>query len=76
MKKLYYIVFILFFIVGCRSNDPSGYPITSNLNSTNIIVVEGCEYFVVNAYASYTYVHKGNCKNKIHYENRLDSINQ
>lgn len=36
----------------------------------NVVVVEGCEYFVVNAYTSFTYVHKGNCKNPIHPENK------
>ena len=36
------------------------------LDSKNVIIVEGCEYYVVNAAVGFIYVHKGNCKNPIH----------
>lgn len=73
MKKLLLLfIFIVTIFVGCLK-DPSGNPLTIRLKSSNVIVVEGCEYFVVDAHSSYTYVHKGNCKNPIHYENRNSS---
>lgn len=42
----------------------------AELDPRNTVVVEGCEYFVIAAHGSFTYVHKGNCKNPIHPENR------
>lgn len=38
----------------------------SKLDPECITVVEGCQYFVVEASSSYTYIHKGNCNNPIH----------
>lgn len=42
---------------------------TGRLNSYCTVEVEGCEYFVIAAHGSFTYVHKGNCKNPIHIHN-------
>lgn len=39
------------------------------LNPNCTTVIEECEYFVVDAYGTCTYVHKGNCKNPIHIHN-------
>ena len=36
------------------------------LDPKNVIIVDGCEYYVVNAAVGFTYLHKGNCKNPIH----------
>lgn len=72
MKKLF-MLSLLVLVSGCgfEVSDDKGYnriiEPTAYLDSNNITVVEGCEYFVVDAYASKTYVHKGNCKNPIHY---------
>ena len=43
---------------------------TSRISVNSVIEVEGCEYFVINAHSSYTYLHKGNCKNPIHPYNK------
>jgi hypothetical protein len=40
------------------------------LNPNCTVVVEGCEYFMIYVSGSRTYVHKGNCKNPIHWENK------
>ena len=69
MKKILLIV-IIFSILGCEtetSTSPS-----SKLNSNSVVIVENCEYFKVNAYGSYTYVHKGNCNNPIHCYNNVE----
>lgn len=51
--------------------DGESFSPSSGLNLNHVIVVDGCEYFVVNAYTSYTYVHKGNCINPIHYQQNV-----
>lgn len=45
---------------------------STQLDTNHVIVVEGCEYFMVSSYAAYTYVHKGNCKNPIHCYNHVE----
>ena len=44
---------------------------TSGLNTIWVIEIDGCEYLKSNGPDStYTYTHKGNCKNLIHKENQ------
>lgn len=37
-------------------------------------VIEGCEYIKIGSGRARGYVHKGNCKNKIHPENTVDWV--
>ena len=67
MKKLSILFLVTF--VSClqtNENDVQCTPTGNDLNPQCVVVVEGCEYFRINAYTSYTYVHKGNCTNPIH----------
>lgn len=82
MKKILFILLLISGIlnIGCNRNvtyvDKHGniivtskiYP-SNTLNSYCTIEIEKCEYFIVNAYGSFTYMHKGNCKNPIHIYN-------
>lgn len=79
MKKraiLFLAIVLSLGMIGCKTTFPDEERGTIKLspnmylNPHNVIVVEGCEYFVVDAYGGFTYVHKGNCKNPIHPENR------
>lgn len=76
MKKLILLAIVALSLCGCaRIALPTKINgqtvlVSSIINPNNIIVVEGCEYFVISAHASFTYFHKGNCKNPIHPENK------
>lgn len=72
MKKLIpYIVCTLIFL-SCEDPHKPDYS-KKQLGETGVhvngtISIEGCEYLVVGTYYNYsTLVHKGNCKNPIHY---------
>lgn len=41
----------------------------ASLRPECVFTIDECEYYVVTSYLSFTYVHKGNCKNPIHPEN-------
>lgn len=75
MKKInenaWLIVFILFAIFGCLFGGCGEEYVSNNYHNSieTIVEIEGCEYFVLDAYGSYTICHKGNCKNPIHIEN-------
>jgi len=85
MKKIMFLVALLavFVLSGCIERkivqvvDKDGKVIeeydrpfpSMHLNPKCVSFVEGCEYFIVYADASRTYVHKGNCKNPIHIHN-------
>lgn len=66
MKKLS-ILFLVTFL-SCQQTNENGasYIYATDLNPQRIVIVEGCEYFKINEYTSYTYVHKGNCSNPVH----------
>lgn len=80
MKKLLLILIMsVFLFSSCKQSmenkNGEDMKIRCKIDSENVIVVEGCEYFVIAAYGSYTYLHKGNCSNPIHYC-KCDSICQ
>jgi hypothetical protein len=80
MKKLLLILTISVFLFSSCSSElvnknGEDMNLSCEINSKNVIVVEGCEYFVIAAYGSNTYLHKGNCSNPIHYC-KCDSICQ
>jgi hypothetical protein len=61
-------------LTGCPEENGDSSPRPHPFLQPNCVVVEdGCEYYVVSAYASNTFVHKGNCKNPIHPENWTDA---
>jgi len=76
MKAL--LVFLLILITSCRNEilftSKSKFEVLNEESKTaffsreilSIVTYEGCEYFVFDSYANYTFVHKGNCKNIIH----------
>ena len=69
MKRILKGVLIVLWLSSCGDKPRPGY----TLNPKVITTVEGCEYFIVDAHRSYTYVHKGNCSNPIHYPH-IDTI--
>lgn len=52
-------------MIGCSNySEPS-----NKINIAGETTIQGCEYFVVvTSYSYYVPVHKGNCKNPIHYK--------
>ena len=68
MKKLMmlFIMGLVFTSCNMRNSNGNEFSPDSQLDVSHVIVVDGCEYFVVDAYAALTYVHKGNCNNPIH----------
>ena len=52
---------------GCTNPDPKIVDTRTNeLLEQNIIVVDGCQYYVYRTYMHNGFVHKGNCNNPIH----------
>ena len=83
MKKLLLILTMSVFLLsscgkrGMVNKNGEDMNIRCKIDTNNVIVVEGCEYFVIAAYGSYTFLHKGNCSNPIHYcKCKCDSICQ
>lgn len=75
MKTKILFILLIGFLTSCNYSEPNkngeSFNPDMDLNQNSVIVVEGCEYYVVRAYASYTYVHKGNCSNPIHRQQNI-----
>ena len=84
MKKVTLILslFVMVIMIGCSSNNEEPkYKVTKTGTETSYssgdspdlsivgeTTIQGCEYFVVHTYWNNIPVHKGNCKNPIHYK--------
>lgn len=81
MKQVILILFILFglSVSGCMKADPNKIIAIGETVSNSEDVVEGtvilpdsCSYFQIRGLSStHTYVHRGDCKNRIHFHQNL-----
>jgi hypothetical protein len=57
-------------------NSLGAFPYNQRLDEMTVVVIDGCEYIVCNAYENkdITITHKGNCTNAIHYQVIHDTI--
>lgn len=70
MKNIFILTLTIILFSGCMvKGDSNEYVFASNnLSNENMVIFEGCEYFVISNYPPFkTFTHKGNCKNPIHY---------
>jgi len=69
MKKLLFILSLLFMIYGCGNNDPAIKVIyKQDLSSWGTIVnIRGCDYIKSGVHGGAVYTHCGDCPNPIHY---------
>lgn len=61
-------LFLILIMCGCdpEANRPSTKD--EDLQMTRVVVIDGCQYLrSVGAYGYYSFCHKGNCTNSLHY---------
>ncbi len=58
MKKLLFILVLVFCLFGCAKKE-----VVSNIDGWKVIVIDDCEYIYLNTHYQGYLAHKGNCIN-------------